>query len=397
MKRLIIISIFIGAAVYSADAQLLEDNDSRLKTKKVERKGFLFFRNKKKQGKSVGIPSAGKRTSPRYSSASSPFRLAKSSSPRYSPAKQRQRRYSVRPRSSGGVTSFKTRKSSPRYSGSNPFRGSDYKVTPRYSFGNPFRGSKYKASPRYSGGNPFRGSDYKVTPRYSSSNPFRGRDYKVNIRYSKGSPFKGKQYRISPRYSPSNPFRGKDYKVNIRYSKGSPFRGKDYRVTPRYSQGSPFRGKDYKVTPRYSRGMPFRGKDYKITPRYSKGMPFRGQDYNVKPRYSAGSPFRGVDYKVRPKYTGSRIRFFGNSKEWGTAKYFQESSLWRGDMKMKRRGPGDQHPSSNYHMAMRFSSPKIRKMFRKWNIFWTRINGNKQNSKGVNERVKEPKFDKKNG
>ena len=95
MKRFLIISILIGAAVYTADAQLLEDNDSRLKTKKVERKGFLFFRNKKKVGKSSGIPGADGRRSPRYSSASSPFKLSKTSSPRYSPIKQKQKRYSV--------------------------------------------------------------------------------------------------------------------------------------------------------------------------------------------------------------------------------------------------------------------------------------------------------------
>ncbi|MEP1034023.1 hypothetical protein [Ekhidna sp.] len=378
MKRFLIISFLIGAAVYTAEAQLLEDNDSRLKTKKVERKGFLFFRSKKKPGNSAGIPSSGRRTPPRYSSASSPFRLSTTTSPRYSSVRDRQKRYSVRPRTSGGVISFKTRKYSPRYSGGNPFRGSDYKVTPRYSYGNPFRGSKFKASPRYSGGN-----------------PFRGKDYKVSIRYSRGNPFKGRSYKVSPRYSPSNPFRGRDYKVNIRYSQGSPFRAKDYRITPRYSRGMPFRSKDYRITPRYSQGMPFRSKDYKITPRYSQGMPFRGKDFHVRPRYSAGSPFRGVDFKVRPRYSGTKIRFFGNSREWGESKYFQESSLWEGDMKVKNRRIGDQHPSSNYHMAMKFSNPKIRKMFRKWNIFWTRMNGNKQNSNGVNEPVKEPKFDKK--
>lgn len=395
MKRFLIITFLIGAAVYTADAQLIEDSDRRLKTKKVERKGFLFFRSKKKAGNSDGIPGTAAKTSPRYSSASSPFKLSGSTSPRYSSPRERQKRYSVRPRSSGGVAIFKTRKSSPRYSGGNPFRGSDYKVTPRYSFGNPFRGSQFKVTPRYSAGNPFKGKDYKVTPRYSQGNPFRGQDYKVNIRYSSGSPFKGRDYKVIPRYSQGNPFRGKDYKVNIRYSQGSPFRGKDYKVTPRYSQGMPFRGRDYKVTPRYSAGNPFRGQRYNVNPRYSEGMPFRGKDYNVKPRYSAGSPFRGIDFKVSPRYTGTKIRFFGNVKEWGEAKYFQESSLWEGDMKVRHRRIGDQHPSSNYHIAMRFNNPKVRKMFRKWNIFWTRINGNKQNSNGVNEPVKEPKFDKK--
>jgi len=34
-------------------------------------------------------------------------------------------------------------------------------------------------------------------------------------------------------------------------------------------------------------------------------------------------------------------------------------------------------------------------MFRKWNIFWVRMNGNKLYSDGVKEKIKEPKFDKK--
>lgn len=379
MKRFLIISILLGAVVYTAEAQLLEDNDSRLKTKKVERKGFLFFRSKKKPGSSSGIPGSPTRTSPRYSTASSPFRLSRSSSPRYSPTRERQKRYSARP----------------RYSGGNPFRGNDYKVTPRYSFGNPFRGSKYKFSPRYSGGSPFKAKDYKISPRYSPSNPFRGSDYKINIRYSQGSPFRGRDYKVTPRYSPSNPFRGKDYKVNIRYSQGSPFRAKDYKITPRYSQGMPFRGKDYKVTPRYSLGNPFRGQRYKVSPRYSQGMPFTARDYKVSPRYSAGNPFRGIDYKVRPRYSNSKHRFVVDKRWKKLTRFYNESSTWEGDMKVKHRRIGDQHPSSNYHVAMKFNNPKVRKMFRKWNIFWTRLNGNKQNSNGVNEKVKEPKFDKK--
>ena len=259
MKRFLIIAFLIGTAVYTADAQLLEDSDRRLKTKKTERKGFLFFRNKKKPNNSRRIPNAGRRTSPRYSSASSPFRLSRSTSPRYSSAQDRQKRYSTRPRSSGGVTSFKTRKTSPRY-----------------SRGNPFRRSQFKGSPRYSGG---------------------------------------------------NPFRGKNHKVNIRYSQGS--------------------------------------------------------------------PFGGVDFKVRPRYTGTKIRFFGNFKEWGVSKSYRQSSIWKGDLKISHRRIGNQHRSSNYHTAMKFSNPKIRKMFRKWNIFWVRVNRNKQNPDGVNKPIKKPKFDKK--
>jgi len=208
-------------------------------------------------------------------------------------------------------------------------------------------------------------------------------------------PFRGRDYNIRPRYSPGSPFRGQDYNVSPRYSMGMPFRSRDYNIQPRYSSGSPFRGQAYRVAPRYSPGNPFRGKDYKISVRYSQGMPFRGQDYKVKPRYSVGSPFRGADFKVRPRYTGTKINRFRNGEEWSNAKYYQESSMWEGDMKRTRRGLGDQHPSSNYHMAMKFNDPKVRKMFRKWNVFWTRLNGNSQNAKGVKEKIKEPKYDKK--
>jgi len=397
MKRLLTIVFLITITVSYTEAQLLEDTDKKLKKARVERRGFLFFRSKKKVKNSDGIPSGSKKSSVRYSNASSPFEFIKRISPRYSAPKDKVKRYSV------GV----------RYSSGNPFKRNKYKRVTRNSAGNPFRGSSYKRSPRYSGGNPFRGSDYKVTPRYSGGNPFRGQDYKRDVRYSPGNPFKGNKYRVTPRYSPGNPFRGNDYKVSPRYSQGNPFRGSRYKVSPRYSPGNPFRGNRYKVSPRYSGGMPFRGKDYKVTPRYSQGNPFRGMKYKVSPRYSKGMPFRGKDYhvnpryseaspfrgkeKVSPRYTGTKLGFFKmvRNRKLAIAHYYWESSQWEGDMKVNRKTYGDQHPSSNYHFAMKFQNPEVRKLLRKWNVFWTRLNGNKQNSKGVKERVKEPKFDKK--
>ena len=227
--------------------------------------------------------------------------------------------------------------------------------------------------------------------------PFRGNDYKVNPRYSKQNPFRGNEYKVSPRYSLGMPFRGNDYKVNPRYSKPNPFRGNEYKVSPRYSLGMPFRGNDYRVNPRYSEGMPFRGKDYRIQPRYSQGNPFRGMDFKVNPRYSEGMPFRGKDYHISPRYSGTKITFFDimADRSLGVSKYFHDSSLWEGDMKVSRKFYGDQHPSTNYHFAMKFHNPSIRKALRKWNVYWTRINGNKQNSNGVNEPIDKPKFDKK--
>ena len=144
----------MGSVVTMADAQLLEDTDSKLKNAKVERRGFLFFRNKRNPKKSAGIPANNRTQSAvRYSSAGSPFKAGKGQSPRYSAPQSRANRYSISVRSSPG----------------SPFRGNQYRSAPRYSLSNPFRGSAYKISPRYSRSNPFRGQDYKRTTRYSPS------------------------------------------------------------------------------------------------------------------------------------------------------------------------------------------------------------------------------------
>ena len=128
MKRLLSILILMFSVAYVAEAQLLEDNDSRLKTGRIVRNKFLFFKAKKAPQKSDGIPSSRNNANPRYSNISSPFRLNRGTSPRYSSAKVRQGKYS----------------SSPRYSRTNTFRSSDFRVSPRYSKSNPFRGSDTK-------------------------------------------------------------------------------------------------------------------------------------------------------------------------------------------------------------------------------------------------------------
>ncbi len=313
MKKLLTILIVGLIMGFHVEAQLLEDNQSRLKTARVKSPGFLFFRSKKKirTGTGANQQKVVGQTSPRYSQ---------------------------------GRVSFRSKGISPRFSSGSPFRSRDYRIAPRYSSGSPFRNSQYKVTPRYSGGNPFRGSDYRITPRYS---------------------------------------------------RGNPFRGSQYAVSPRYSRGMPFRGKDYRISPRYSSGNPFRGRDYKVSPRYSVGNPFRGARYKVSPRYSQGMPFESWHFKVKPRYTNPKNRFVVNTAYRKMQRYYNESAGYRGNMKLSKRGSGDQHPSSNYHFAMRFSNPKIRKMFRKWNIFWVRVNGNKEEPKGVKASVRSPKFDKK--
>ncbi|MEP5613129.1 MAG: hypothetical protein ABJP45_12820 [Cyclobacteriaceae bacterium] len=330
MKKLLFIAIAILLMELQVEAQLLEDNQSRLKTTKVKSSGFLFFRNKNK-GKTG--PGANRQ------------KVTGQTTPRFSV----------------GRASFKTKGIAPRYSSGSPFRSRDYRITPRYSSGNPFRGSQYRVTPRYSAGNPFRGSAFKVSPRYTAGNPFRGSKFKASPRYSQGNPFRGSKFKASPRYSSGNPFRGSQFKAN-----------------PRYSQGMPFRGKDYKVSPRYSTSNPFRGMSFKVSPRYSQGMPFQPFDFKVKPRVSTG-----------------KNRFIIHKGYHEQHRYYNVTADYRGNMKVSRRGPGDQHPSSNYHFAMRFNSPQVRKMFRKWNIFWGRVHGNKEEPKGIKASVRSPKFDKK--
>ncbi|MEM6644210.1 MAG: hypothetical protein AAF616_14615 [Bacteroidota bacterium] len=397
LARFALLACFTVGIVFSSEAQLLEDTDSKLKNAKIERRGFLFFRGKSKD-RSKGISSGSKRTGAvRYSSAGSPFKANQRVSPKYSSPRERAKRYSLNVKYSPSNPFRGTRyQSQPRYSGAKPFGRGGRTFSPRYSPSNPLSGRQYKVVTRNSPSNPFRGTSYKREIRYSPSNPFKGDKYKISPRYSPGNPFKGTAYKVSPRYSPSNPFKGQSYKLQPRYSPGNPFRGNDYKVQPRYSLGNPFRGSDYKVAPRYSEGSPFRAQDYKIEPRYSQGMPFRGVDYKVKPRYSEEMPFRGKEYTIRPKYTGRKygplqiMRY----KELRLISYYHESSMWKGDWKIKVNRPGDQHPSSNYHFAMKFSDPTVRKLLRKWNIYWTRLNGASQKPKGVKKSPDKPKFDK---
>lgn len=365
MKKLIFISIaLLSLTAFESSAQLLEDNQSRLKTKKVSR-GFFLFRNKNKAKSATGANR----------------KVISFVSPRSSQVSKRD-------------VSYRNKGVSPRYSPGSPFRNQKPATAPRFSGGNPFGGTKYKVTPRYSGGNPFRGRSYRTVARNSAPNPFRGAKNTAAPRYSSGRPFKAKDYRVTPRYSSGKPFRAKDYRITPRYSQGNPFRGSKYKVSPRYSPGKPFTHRDFAVDVRYSKGNPFRGAKYKIAPRYSSGMPFTHRDFAVDVRYSAGNPFRGVNWKVKPRYSDSKNRFVVNNYLKRQLRYYNESSNFKGDWKLSKRGPGDQHPSSNYHFAMRFSNPSVRKMFRKWNVFWVRVNGNKEASKGVKASVRSPKFDK---
>ncbi|MBV6645515.1 MAG: hypothetical protein KI790_08690 [Cyclobacteriaceae bacterium] len=170
----------------SARGQLITDNQSRLKTTKAEKRGFVLFQRK--------ATSTGKSAA-------------------------RSKKEKIKPRYSKGVVSFSFRSPQPRYSQGNPLSGVALRFKPRYTDGKVVFPSKYyAANPRYSSGSPFKSSKFKIDPRYSPGSPFQKSRYKINPRYSDGSPF-GKRYiAVKPRYSPGSPFRNNRYHIKPRYS-----------------------------------------------------------------------------------------------------------------------------------------------------------------------------------
>lgn len=237
---------------------------------------------------------------------------------------------------------------------------------------------KETVTPSYSSGSPFKGEKYTINTYNSAPNPFRGKKYKIPELSATGKQAKGKSDRPEPRFSATNPFRGRTYDIPNLSATGNPFRGSDYDVQVRYSSGSPFRGRTYDI-PNLS----------------ATGNPFRGSDYDVDVRYSSGSPFRAQDYKANPRFTGTKVSALsGKDKE----KYIYNTAItlyYRGTYSLKHKKIGDQHPSANYTSARVYKSEKVRESLRKWNVFWTRLNRNKMEPKGVRKTEKEAKFDKK--
>ncbi len=296
MKNFFVFSFFvltIAASSVSVYGQIIDDSKAKLKTSKVQRKGFLFFRPK--TGKSQGAP--------------------------FSDQPQ------IVPRTSQ-KTAFTSRKfNPPRYS-ERPSTGRVKGVQPRFSVGNPFTGASYNAQPRYSPPSPFDRKSFARNPRYSLPSPIRGSSYRPSPRYSPPSPFRNAKFQPSPRYSPPSPFRGAKFAITPRYSPSSPFRGAKFTVTPRYSPPSPFRGAQYAVNPRYSPPSPFIGARYRVNPRYSEGSPFRQSRFRVNPRYSPPSPWKNARYQVRPRYSIFKHRFDINERLKDQARPYD---AWVGD------------------------------------------------------------------
>lgn len=374
------------------------------------------------------------KSSLRYSSGSPFTRKQQTASPRYSAS-------SPFTRKQMSVT--------PRYSAGSPFTKKQKFVTPRYSAGSPFEKNFFqmvfssKSGPRTSAGMPFSRKQQTVTPRYSAGSPYeksfleRLFNPTAPVKYSAGSPYTKKQMTVTPRYSAGSPFTKKQMTVSPRYSQGSPYqRGflaqlfKPQAVSPRYSGGMPFTKKDKMVSPRYStrsseeKSMWERIFAKSVQPRYSAGSPYANVSWRwIKPRYSTNKhKFDGdprVQYQMRPynegagKYRGT-IRDknkFGALVEnlWTSSKQGKydgnkvpryapmgdyKSSTFSGNFKRDWINKKDMHPSF-HHNKVNNDSEAIRKGYRKWNIFWTRLNRNKVQPDAVTDKISKPKFDRK--
>jgi hypothetical protein len=386
LRFIIIISGFflLMLSVAPVRAQLLEDSPAKLKTKPGKGPNKGLGSKKVKRAEQKGADRVVK-TKPKYTKegADKAFAGRKFSGPKYSSA-------------------------------SDGARFRDVKVNPRYS--DPSKGSAYTGKPekpRYSQGSPFSNRQMSQSPRYSPGSPFGNKRVTVAPKYSPGSPFSNKQMSVSPRYSPPNPFGTKRMEVSPRYSPGSPFTAKDKRVDVKYSPPSPhLAGKRTVVNPRYSPGSPFANARYRVEPRYST---FKHRfDYSEKwynkhrPPQHGGSehPGRLTVYKqpTQKRYdrmAANKLKTYeGPYMIQRRSKYYylsvqREDSRYVGQPKGKRPNIKNTHPSANYWAYKDISNKNMREGLRKWNIFWTRMNGNKTFAPGMNKYAKKPKFDKK--
>ncbi len=412
-------------------AQLITDSDRKLKSqdqktqrsnskaaKKPSESPFKSFKNyglfSKKLSASSDRDFGSARVAPKYS-AGSPFRRDKytTKTPRYTKSDPYTYVLNMSPKySKHQVWSKKDLAVGPRYSDTKTFRSSSIQMMPRYSRHQVWSKGDIAVSPRYSVKKEAKRPLFEKTPRYSKSDPY---TYVLNMspRYSKHQVWSKDDLTKSPRYSIQNIWSKDDVYVSPRYSVGRPFQGEKYSPAPRYSTHqvwskddltkSPrysiqniWSKDDVYVSPRYSIGRPFQGEKYSPAPRYSLDQIWSKDDLVKTPRYSVGNPYEGYKYlNIPPRYSENKHRFDINkraTKENAIIEY--ETPFYTGNYKVRWKNNADMHPSFNHHKAT--SSMKIvRESMREWNIFWVNINGNKEDSEGVKQKVPKPKFDRK--
>ena len=174
----------------------------------------------------------------------------------------------------------------------------------------------------------------------------------------------------------------------------------------------PFNNRQMKISPRYSPGSPFQGKDFKVDPRYTN-LNYDFKEYKKRQRQNSFSNYPWGTYQGDEKGNRKWVVKLSNIKRSYSTYRFEgpiksvienkdqykssssETSSYQGLVKNKWSKKKDMHPSAKYHSAMNVSNDQLREAMRKWNIFWVRMNRNKEMPDGVKEKVSKPKFDKK--
>jgi len=335
-----VIKIFLFSVVFVSflgvtNAQLITDSDRRLKTEKSEGQGRFLFINKKK---------------------SAPERSV-----------------------SAGKQSYKF--SETRFSPKSPFSAKVHKAASRFSFAR----------------NTVKIKNQKTQPRYSSQG---SSSYSLATapRYSRQSPSSKKYVVVSPRFSPGSPFGARDFVVVPRYSDNNRWTRRDMTAsTPRYSEKNRRSRRDIAGgSPRYSDERIWSKKDLATrSPRYSPSAPFKARDLYVAPRYSPGNPFDNINWIVKPDFSTNKHRFEQNKRmKKENAVFNFESGQYKGVRPTRFNKSNSMHPSSAYKSTLAFNF-KSEETFRKWNVFWTRLDGNKVQPPSVKEKTDKPKFDRK--
>ncbi|MDH5609279.1 MAG: hypothetical protein OEY56_07345, partial [Cyclobacteriaceae bacterium] len=75
--------------------------------------------------------------------------------------------------------------------------------------------------------------------------------------------------------------------------------------------------------------------------------------------------------------------------------FFGTPATFVGPLSQKQKKPDGAHHSIEYKDALHVESKMVRNSMRKWNLFISRINGNKVQPDAVTEKVSKPKFDRK--
>ncbi len=362
MKFLKIVVLLLPIILLSvkSNAQLLEDTDQRLKTSKAEPRKFFLFRL---------FP---RKPAPNLPPLSEAYSFGRTSTGR-----------TIQPNLSSG----------------SPFRLGRRQPTARFSTGSPFGGRQIAYEPAYS--RPVKWPSWQLKPLNAFSGP---------------KPFTKKDYPRRPFFSGPSPFAGKNYASFTIYSGPKPFTKRDNPLPPIFSGPSPFVGKKYHRYTIYSGPKPFTKKDNPLPAVFSGPKPFTKRDYPLMPYFSGPSPFYLQKYKIRVATTRTMTfnlrlqkmleRINPQRRTWTylgpyrvfKSNYYEVSLVmtnYIGPYKLRLPSGRNMHPSFRYHKEQQIASEFWRDFYHHWSVFWASANRNSEVPKGVREKYKKPKFDRK--